>query len=775
MDLFLLEADSAPSAVRLWCKDAQGETKVLTRPYQPYFYVQCYDDSKISETENRIDAIEGVKWTEIVEKNIFGKPSKLVKVFVENSMLVRDARDAIKKIENVREQYEYGISNHRKYLIDNKLVPMTWFSDETMASAQHDAPKLGVMAFDIEVCQENGEEKIVMISAASGKSAKLFTYSKKNLPDYAEKVQDEKEMIEKFVQYINKKDPDVIIGYNSDRFDFQLLKERADKLGVKLLLGRDNSEIRFVNKGIFVAAKIRGRIHVDLYDFIVNIIASSLKSEILTLENVSQELIGETKEKMGFEDVKRYWQNKPKKLSDHCLKDAQLTLKLSAFMLPQMTELCKLSGQNLFDVSRMTYSQLVEALLMARTRDANEIIPNRPKYEEIEMRKSYAKYEGGYVREPKQGLVENIAVFDFRSLYPSIIVTHNIDISKLNCSHSGCARNKAPEKNYCFCLQGAGFIPKILAELLQKRQEIKSKIKIASPKEKTSLNNRQYALKIITNAAYGYYAYPASRWYSRECAESVAAFGRNYIHAVINSADSFGFEVVYGDTDSLFVTAKKGLEEKAQKFLSNVNKKLPGVMKLELDGIYSTGLFVSAKTGAAAKKRYALMDAQGRLVIRGFERVRRDWCSLAKETQEKVLKLALEKKTERAAEFVRSVVKDLRSGKTGLDRLVIYTQLSKPLNEYEQVGPHVAVAKRMFEQGRLVAEGTTIQYIITKGEGSIADRARAVDEVKPHDYDAEYYANNQVVPAALRVLKDLGYSQQDLVETAQLKLGKFLK
>ncbi len=775
MDLFLLEADSAPNSVRLWCKDAQGKTKIITKPYQPYFYVHCYDDSKISETKNRIDAAPGVKWTEIVEKNIFGKPSNLVKVFIGDSSLVHDARDAIKKIENVREQYEYRISNHRKYLIDNKLIPMAWFDEDTMDSVEHDAPKLNTMAFDIEACQENGEEKIVMISAVTGKSEKLFTYSKKNLPDYAERLGSEKEMIEEFIRYINKKDPDVIIGYNSDRFDFQLLKERADKLGVKLAIGRDSSEVRFVNKGVFVAAKIRGRIHVDLYDFIMNIIASGLKSEILTLENVSQELIGETKERMGFEDVRRYWQSKPKKLSDHCLKDAQLTLKLSASIFPQIIELCRLTGQNLFDVSRMTYSQLVESLLMAGTRAANEIIPNRPRYEEIEMRKSYAKYEGGYVREPTLGLAENIAVFDFRSLYPSIIVTHNIDISTLNCSHDECAKNKAPEKNYCFCRKEKGFIPGVLEELLRMRQEIKSKISIASPKEKTSLNHRQYALKIITNAAYGYYAYAGSRWYSRECAESVAAFGRNYIHAVINSADSFGFEVVYGDTDSLFVTAKSGIEEKAQKFLANVNKKLPGVMKLELDGIYATGLFVSAKTGAVAKKRYALMDAHGRLVIRGFERVRRDWCDLAKETQEKVLKLALEKKAEKAAEFVRSVVRYLRSGKAALQKLVIYTQLSKPLGEYEQVGPHVAVAKRMAAQGRHVAEGSTMQYIITKGVGSIADRARSADEVKPHDYDAEYYANNQVVPAALRVLKDLGYSQQDLSETSQSKLGKFLK
>ncbi|MFH1106248.1 MAG: DNA polymerase domain-containing protein, partial [Candidatus Aenigmatarchaeota archaeon] len=421
------------------------------------------------------------------------------------------------------------------------------------------------------------------------------------------------------------------------------------------------------------------------------------------------------------------------------------------------------------------YSQLVEAMLMARTRDANEIIPNRPRYEEIERRRTQAKYEGGYVRQPKQGLIENVAVFDFRSLYPSIIVAHNIDISTLNCAHSGCSNNKAPEKNFCFCRQSVGFIPKALEELLRKRQEIKSTIKNVSPKERTSLNHRQFALKTVTNAAYGYYAYPGSRWYSRECAESVAAFGRNYIHTVINSADSFGFEVVYGDTDSLFVTTKSNMNERAQKFLDNVNKRLPGIMKLELGGIYATGLFVSSKTGAAAKKRYALMSQHGDLVIRGFERVRRDWCGLAKETQEKVLRLALEKKPEKAAEFVRSVVRDLRACKIPLQKLVIYTQLSKPLSEYELIGPHVAVAKRMFEQGRSVSEGTTIQYIIIKGEGSIADRARSADEVKPQDYDAEYYANNQVIPAALRVLKDLGYAQDDLSEVEQSKLGKFLK
>jgi DNA polymerase elongation subunit (family B) len=222
-----------------------------------------------------------------------------------------------------------------------------------------------------------------------------------------------------------------------------------------------------------------------------------------------------------------------------------------------------------------------------------------------------------------------------------------------------------------------------------------------------------------------------------------------------------GYDVIYGDTDSLFLVVKG--EEDAKNFLMKANSVLPGVMELDLNGIYKTGLFVPAKSGVTAKKRYALLSQNGSLVIKGFEKVRRDWSVIAKDTQESVLRFVLKDKSPgMAAEAVRKSISRLEKGQAKMEELVIYTKLTRPLSEYEQIGPHVAAARKMEKAGIAVGEGTNIAYVITKGEGSISDRAEPAEAA--HDYDPEYYVNNQVIPAALRVLSIFGYDEESIRE-----------
>ena len=189
-----------------------------------------------------------------------------------------------------------------------------------------------------------------------------------------------------------------------------------------------------------------------------------------------------------------------------------------------------------------------------------------------------------------------------------------------------------------------GFVPTVLKELIEERIKIKPGLK--KLKKETSkyrdLYAQQYALKTVSNAFYGYLGFAASRWYLRPCAEATTAYGRYYIHKIINLAKKENFEIIYGDTDSIFMKTNNASKEKIQQFLTTVNKNLPGIMELEHEGNFIRGLFVSKKTGVGgAKKKYALLDAKGNITIRGFEKVRRDWSPLAKETQEKILNLVL--------------------------------------------------------------------------------------------------------------------------------------
>jgi DNA polymerase Pol2 len=370
------------------------------------------------------------------------------------------------------------------------------------------------------------------------------------------------------------------------------------------------------------------------------------------------------------------------------------------------------------------------------------------------------------------------------SLYPTIIISHSISPELLNCNHKECKeKNNAPETKNHFCIKKVGFIPKHLKFLIDRRKELKEKIKKVpkdSPEYKI-LDNEQYATKIISNAMYGYFGFVGARWYKRECGEATAAWGRFYIKKIMQMAESSGFEIIYGDTDSIFVRKEglslKELEEEAKKFVEKVNEELPGIIELEFRGVYIRGIFVAREKGeTGAKKRYALLDVNGNLEIRGFETVRRDWCKLAKETQRKVLEIILkEKNPEKATQFVNDTIKRIKEGKVDIEELTIYEQITKPLSQYEQIGPHVKAAMKAIERGRIITEGSVIAFVITKGSGSISDRAMPVEFVTEKDYDSEYYIQHQILPAALRVLKALGYSEQDIFKHKTMGLSAWFK
>jgi len=216
------------------------------------------------------------------------------------------------------------------------------------------------------------------------------------------------------------------------------------------------------------------------------------------------------------------------------------------------------------------------------------------------------------------------------------------------------------------------------------------------------------------------------------------------------------------------------LKKKVNEFLKKVNKKLPGIIELDLQGIYKRGIFIPRGVGpGTAKKRYALIDEKGVLTVRGLETVRKDWCKLAKDVQRKVLELILNKKdVNGAVKYTQNVINNLKQKKVPLKDLIIYEQLTKPLSEYKAIGPHTVAARKIKERGRPIGEGMVIMFVITKGKGSISERAEPFEDVTIKDVDNDYYIDHQIIPAALRVLTVLGVTEEELLGES---LKKFLK
>ncbi len=781
MKAFLLDIDYETqdnrAVIRLFLKDEDGRFFLAKdRNFSPYFYafISGYPN-EIIQSIKELDEKARIKKLEIVEKKYFKEIINVLRITVGHPQDVVAVREKINELEGIDEIHEYDILFARRYLIDKNITPMDWLEIEgkkrdeylevdMIKRAQGEVPELKVLSFDIEVYNPKGvprsdRDPIIMVSLASSKGLKKVLTWKDEFEDldFVEVLPDETSVLKRFEDIVFEEDFDIVIGYNTDNFDFPYIEKRLKALDISFSIARDGSGLKLSGRKNLPEAKIKGRPHADVY----SIVKKNVKLSSYVLENVVGEVLGIQKEKIPGKKLYQYWDEggeSLRKLAKYSLEDAEVTLKLGQKFLPLYEQLAKIIGQTLHDVTRMTTGQLVEWLLMRESSLKGNIIPNRPHGSEY-MARAGETYTGGYVKSPKRGLSENIAVFDFRSLYPSVIVTHNIDLSTLKMEN--CKENIVPEFGYCFETSSRGFIPEILKDLVGKRNILKKKLKENNdPVERLFLHVQQHALKILANSFYGYMGYPRARWYKRECAQAVASLARMYIKKVMTIAEEdFSLEVIYGDTDSLFVIVPENKRNVAIEFLKKVNADLPGIIELEYEGYYKRGLFVT-------KKRYALIDENGKITVKGLEFVRRDWAAIARKTQEKVLKILLkDANPEKAAKLVREVIINIKERRVKLEDLIIYTQLTKSIKSYKNIEPHLIAAKRLKDGGEEVVPGMIIGYVIVKGTNKlISMRAEPAAFVKLENYDPDYYIDNQILPAVLRIFEAIGYTRDYLRE-----------
>ena len=591
--------------------------------------------------------------------------------------------------------------------------------------------------------------------------------------EFIEKVGTEAEMIERFAQLASSLDADIITGYNSSNFDMRYIMERAEALGIKFNISRFSGATKIESHGLANKVKISGREHIDMYSvvkFIATVAASTdiLRLNRYTLKNVYEAVSKEKKQDIDKGLIYRIWDEGGERLAElaeYNLSDSYALYEVFRTFFPLALQLSATTGLMLSDVSVSTTGQLVEFLLMRYAYAFGNMIPNKPGDYEVRKR-SMNPIIGAYVKTPDPGIYDSLAVFDFRSLYPSIIMSHNIDPSSLctDCkeyyeSPDGTRFDKAKK-----CI-----VPEILRMLIGKRNEVKKLFK-ADP-DSIILGARSQALKITANSFYGYLGYARSRWYSRECASSVTAYARYYIKDTIDKAEAYGLKVIYSDTDSVALLMQGKPKELALGFAKSVNAKLPESMELELEDFYTRAVFVSKKAKneeRGAKKKYAMISESGRIKIRGFELVRRDWSGIARKTQQEVLEAILRHGSiTQVLDIVRNVIASIRSGSVDMKEMAISTQLRKALDRYDIISPEVAAARKALKAGiktKYELEHGIITYVVTKSGASISDKAMLEEQaVAEHaEYDPEYYINNQVIPAVMRILKELGINEQDL-------------
>jgi len=799
--------------LKIFGRDDDGRRICVIDSFEPFFWAILKNNLPNKKIEELLDYLNSVivenagrktriEKTEILEKNFLGKPVKALKIYATNFKDLPEIASRLDRAEiEKRRGHDLGLVT--SYIIEKKFLPMHKY--KITGEILNNSPFYGgidnvietdfvvalqskkevsettlvprSLAYDIETDSlkpETGE--ILMVSLVGKNFKKVLTWKKeKTTKKYVEFVKDEKELLEKFGEEVKKFSPDFLIGYNSDNFDMPFIKARAKILKTALPLGLDSSEPT-ISRGVSSRAKLSGIVHIDLLKFIRTAYAQYMQSESLSLNEVSKEFLGDRKKEFEIKHSSKIESWNP--YYEYNLHDSDLTLRLFDKFWPDLLEFSRIIEEPIFEISRNGLSKQIESYVLHHLNKFNEIPEKRPGKNEIEERRRRGGVEGAFVYEPKPGLYKDLAMFDFTSMHTSIIISHNISKETLTTHEKNSTRSPEIEisggKHYFYFSKEKGFFPELLREIFEKRKRYKSEYQ-KDPNRITKA--RSNAFKLLSASAHGYVGFFGARYYSWEASASILAFVRKYNKETIRKIEASGHEVVYGDTDSVAFTMDGKPKEEIKKLLTKLNSELPGVMHMELENFFSRGLWVTTRSGeTGAKKKYAMIDEKGNMKIRGFETVRRDWCALARSTQDRVLNLVLKEGNEKKAlGYTKEVVKKLKSGKIPLDELIIKSQLKKPIESYRAITPHVVAAKKMLEKKIPFDLFTRIEYYVaeTKTKSKLVrDRIKLKDE--PGTYDVKYYLERQILPAVENIFQVFGISGKEIIEgKRQMCLGEF--
>ena len=626
----------------------------------------------------------------------------------------------------------------------------------------------------------------------------------------------ERILLGKICKMLNVLDPDILIGHNILNFDLDILLNRIKeckcedwaRLGrIKFSqLPKSSISSEFVIKQLF-----NGRLICDTY------LASKelVKSKLYSLESLAHSELNLTRPVLDDERIVEYYQNIDSLcyLINHNENDSLLSAKL-AFQIgivPLSKQLTILAGNLWWRTLNGARSERNEYLLLHEFHNAKYIVPDKRNPGkhitvladgggELENEsapgttssKRKAAYAGGLVLEPKKGLYDKIILLlDFNSLYPSIIQEYNICFTTVQRAlHDFSDDNlpNLPDKSIPI-----GILPKLLANLVARRRQVKSLMKENGITESQlhELEIRQKALKLTANSMYGCLGFVYSRFYAKELAMLITAKGREILQNTVEIAQQqCHLDVIYGDTDSVMINTGCATIGEAKKLgyeLKRAVNERYKLVEIEIDGIFNRLLLLKKKKYAALV--YDERTQQNTLEMKGLDLVRRDWCNLSVDCCSWVLNqimrrdIGKEEVVEKIHEYLEQVSNSVRAGQVGLDKFVINKNLTKNPQEYtdKHTQPHVQVAIRMIEGGKFVKPGDIIPYVICKSTDSstlLAQNAYHPEDVRRNPstllVDNEWYLCQQIHPPIARLCQYIeGTDNAHLAVCLGLDSGKY--
>ncbi len=748
--------------VELYGKTREGKSIVVRyKGFKPYFYL-VEPPSTILEKFSQDPEIYKMEEVELWHK---GKVRKCVKVTLHSPWKTpRYRREALEFCDVLAADIPF----HQRFIYDFDLGSCVRvygeeeekgkYTTELVVNAEKFEnigdfkPPLKILSFDIENSIKNG--RIFTIGIAIWENGEIRKESIEG---------DEKDILWKFLEMIWKEDPDIITGYNIDGYDLELLSERYKKYGMDFLIGRDKSKPQRIVGQFW---RLHGRVIEDAWWAV----KKELRLKQETLQAVAMHLFGEGKLDVDRTNIDEEWEKDKEKVIEYCKKDAELALRilLEIGIIDKYLDLATVTKFPLEDVIHSGTSTWVDSLLIREADRHNIGVPLQG-----QERKS-RKIEGGYVHTIEPGLYHWVCVLDFKSMYPSIIIKYNICFTTLSkdgdiLSPTG-VRFLSKEKR-------EGLIPKLLAELMKKRDELKRNMK-EDPDNRDYYDGLQKAVKILMNTFYGVLASSFYRFTNPDIGASITAFARDTIKRIIAELESEGIKVVYGDTDSVFFQSPYEDLEKTIEFgmkkAEEISKREKLILEFEkiLEPFFSHG----------AKKRYVGRiiwpeEEKGNMVVRGYEIRRTDSFDLQSEAQRAVFEKILDGDIQGAIELAREIVSKVRAGKVPIESLVI-SRTVKDFKFYKNPDsmPNVQAARKLIKMGQEFIPGMKVAWIVVNARGSKQDVEPYIPGMefnrKP---DYRYYAR-RVAETLARITDVFGVDEENLLTgSRQISLGAFGK
>jgi DNA polymerase-2 len=629
-----------------------------------------------------------------------------------------------------------------------------------------------VLSFDIETDPKAQRLLAISLYAPGVDEVLIVDGTGRTMPERATRCADEREALDTFCERIGRFDPDVLTGWNTIDFDLTVLERVAARLRHPLNLGREPGPVRIRKaEGYFGSgqANVPGRLVLDGIDLLRG---AFVRMDDYSLDAVARDVLGEGKALTGaggghgagdardrIAEIVHNYRHDLGAFALYARTDARLAYRIveRLNLVPLAFARTRLAGLMPDRVAASIAS--FDFLYLSELRHTRYVAPTVRSGDS----RVYAAQQGGHVLEPVPGLHPNVWVFDFRSLYPSIIRTFNIDpLSYVADPPPGADLIGTPGGAF---RREPAILPRLLDELFPRREAARgSGDEVAS-----------HAIKILMNSFYGVLGTPACRFYNPALANSITGMGREMLLWSKRWFEQAGFRVLYGDTDSLFVQSGGDDAERARaqgrELAAALNAdiarhigerwRVPSRLELKFEKLYRKLFLPRARHSTrGASKRYAGLvhgDRTERVEFVGMEVVRRDWTELAKQVQRELYERLFTGQP--VEQYLAQVVQRVRAGE--LDETLVYRKnLRKDADEYTATTPpHVAAARKSTR-----SDGRLVRYVMTTAGPEPTDNVS-------HPLDREHYVDKQVRPVAEPVLGALGLDFERVIgDSRQIEL-----